>query len=104
MNLETLRQFKIGPFAVFDFAISYLIVYLFAPFLVKLSKKLHFPISKTQWLWLVIPFSILSHVISGDVTPLTGMFINTQGDIIVKVVVILMLYIGLRRKKEKECL
>ncbi|MDH5533063.1 MAG: hypothetical protein OEX81_01410 [Candidatus Pacebacteria bacterium] len=100
MNIETLRSFKIGPFAVFDFAISYLIVYLIAPLLVKISKKIKFPISKTQWLWLVVPFSVLSHIISGEMTPLTKMFINRDGDILVKVIVLFMLYMGIRRPKK----
>ena len=100
MNIETLRQFKLGPFAIFDFAISYLIIYLVSPFLVKLSKKLNFPISKAQWLWLVIPFSVATHILSGEMTPLTKMFVNLKGDIVVKVLVVLMLYMGLKRQKE----
>ena len=100
MDIETLRQFKLGPFAIFDFAISYLIVLLVAPLLVKISKKLKFPISKTQWLWLVLPFSVLSHIVVGNITPLTKMFINPNGDFIVKIIVTFMLYMGLRRTKK----
>jgi hypothetical protein len=100
MNIELLRQLRIGPFAVFDFAISYLIIYLVSPLLVKLSKKLNFPISKIQWLWLVIPFSILSHIISNEMTPLTRMFLSKDGDILVKIIIIFMLFMGLRRQKK----
>ena len=100
MDIETLRQFRIGPFAIFDFAISYLIVFLISPILVKISKKLKFPISKTQWLWLVIPFSILSHIVSGEMTPLTQMFIKPNDYYMVKIIVVFMTYIGLRRERK----
>lgn len=100
MVIETLRQYKIGPFAIFDFVISYLIVYLISPILVKLSKKLGFPISKVQWLWLVLPVSILTHIAVGNITPLTSMFIEPNKFYLVKITVIFMIYMGLKRNKK----
>jgi len=102
MNIELLRQFRIGPFAIFDFVISYLIIYLISPLLVKISKKFKYPISKNQWLWLVVPFSIVSHILVGSITPLTRMFIDPNGYIIVKIVILFMTYMGLKRKKKKK--
>jgi hypothetical protein len=102
MDIETLRSYRIGPFAIFDFAISYIIVFLIAPLLVKISKKLNFPITKTQWLWLVLPFSVLSHLMVGNITPLTEMFIEPNGNFLVKAIVLFMTYMGLRRVKKKK--
>lgn len=102
MDIETLRSYRIGPFTIFDFAISYIIVFLIAPLLVKISKKLNFPISTTQWLWLVLPIGVLSHLIVGNITPLTKMFIDPNGNFLVKAIVLFMTYMGLRRVKKKK--
>jgi len=37
--LQFLRQFKIGEYAIFDTAISLVVVYFLAPYLSKLFKK-----------------------------------------------------------------
>lgn len=90
-----LRTFRVGPFAVFDFAISYLIVYLLAPYLYKLGLKL----SRKQFLWLTLPFSILIHILFGKMTPLTEMFLDRHGAYWVKILVIFMIFMAIRSKK-----
>ncbi len=89
-----LRTFRIGPFAIFDFAISYLAVWIFAPFIIKLVSYIGFHPTRANLMWLVVPASILAHILVGTYTPLTKMFLNPSGDYIVKIIVLLMLYKG----------
>lgn len=88
-----LRTFRIGPFAIFDFAASYLLVYLLAPFLQKLGLKL----SREQILWLTLPVSILVHLVFQTHTPLTKMFLDPYGSYWVKALVAFMLVMAFRK-------
>ena len=94
--IELVRQFKIGPFAVFDIATAYLGVFLLSPLLTRVAKKLRLRISMVQWLWLVLPISILIHLIIGLRTPLTKMVIDPNNYYLVKFVILFMLFMGLR--------
>ena len=96
---DFLRQLKIGPFAVFDLAISYIGIYLISPTLTKLASKTRLQISRTQWLWLVLPSSIIIHIIFGQKTPLTDMFLDPNNFYIIKIVIIFMLVMGLKDTK-----
>lgn len=91
--IVTLRQFKIGPFAIFDLVISYVAIYLLAPLLSKIFSKL-FVISRTGWLWLTLPLSILIHLLFQQNTPLTQMILNPSGNFILKAMMIFMVYKG----------
>lgn len=91
MNIVTfLRSFRVGPFAIFDFAASFLAVYFLAPYLQKMGLKL----SRVQMMWFVVPASILVHILVGSQTPLTKMFIDPSGGYIVKVMFVLMVFMG----------
>jgi len=94
-TIEFLRQFRIGGFAIFDFAVSFIAVYFLAPFLSKLFRKIRIEIPKRNWLFLTIPLSILIHVIVGTITPLTRDFLDLQGHSILKVVVVLLVGFGM---------
>lgn len=94
--IELIRQFKVGPFAIFDIIVSYLGVFLLAPLLTKLALKAHLHVSKVQWLWLVLPISILAHLISGQRTPLTQMVIDPNHYYLEKLVILFMLFMGLK--------
>ena len=94
--IELIRQLRIGPFAVFDTAVAYLGVFLLAPLLTRLALKAHLQVSKAQWLWLVLPVSILAHLIFGQSTPLTKMFIDPNDYYLVKFVILVMLLMGLK--------
>jgi len=90
-----LRQFRLGDYAIFDFAVSFLGFYLLAPLLSKLFLKLRIDIPRQNWLYLTLPIGIITHLISGHITPLTRDFIDIQGHYIVKIVIIALLLIGL---------
>lgn len=95
--IDTLRQLKVGPFAVFDIALAYGGIFLVAPLLSKLFAKLHLDISRVAWLWLTVPISVLFHALFQRHTPLMQMLFNPHDFYFAKVVVLLMLFMGLRK-------
>jgi len=96
ISIEFLRQYKIAGFAIFDFAVSFIGVYLLAPLLSKLFGKLGIQILKKNWLFLTIPLSVLIHVLVSQITPMTKEFLDPQGHFILKGVIIILLIFGLR--------
>ncbi|MBI3495266.1 hypothetical protein HY065_01420 [Candidatus Berkelbacteria bacterium] len=96
MIIETLRSYRIGPFSIFDFATAYLGIYLVAPLLSWLFAKIGLKISRVSWLWLTIPIAIVVHLALGIRTPLMKMIFDLSGHYTVKIVVLIMLYMGLR--------
>lgn len=99
-----LRQFRFGPFAIFDFAASYLGVYLLSPLLIKLLNKLGVKTTKASWLWLTLPIGVLIHILFKQFTPFTLMFIDLNGGYLAKLLVVVMLYLGFRdfKRVKKE--
>lgn len=96
MNIiTTLRSFRIGPFAIFDFALSYLVVYLAAPYLQKMGLRL----SREQLLWFTLPVSVVVHIAFGLMTPLTKMVLDSSGGYWAKAVILFMIFMGLWRGK-----
>ncbi len=91
-----LRQFRLGDYAIFDFAVSFLGFYLLAPLLSKLFLKIRVDIPHQNWLYLTLPIGIVSHLLTGKITPLTRDFIDLQGHYIVKIMIIGLLFLGLR--------
>lgn len=98
-TISFLRQFRIGEYAIFDFAISFLGIYLFAPLLSKLLRKIGIEIPKLNWLFFVLPFAVTMHLIFGPITPMTGNFIDLNGHYILKIAVIGSFVLGLRNIK-----
>ncbi len=90
-----LRQFRLGDYAIFDFAVSFLGIYLLSPLLSKLFLKIRIDIPRQNWLYLTLPIGIVFHLIFGRITPLTRDFIDIQGHYIVKIVILGLLFIGL---------
>lgn len=97
ITIEYLRSFRLGPFAIFDFAISYVGVYLLVPMLNKIISPLNRSLTHFQWMLLVLPLSILFHIIFRNFTPLTKQALDLSGHYLLKIALIAMLYFGLRR-------
>ncbi len=95
-TIDFLRQFRFEGFAIFDFVVSYLGFYLLSPLIIKLFSYFNISISKSNIMWLVLPMSILFHIIFKADTPLTKMFLDPSGYYIAKITIILMLFMGLR--------
>jgi len=98
--ISVLRQFRIGPFTVFDTLLAYVGIYLVAPILSKLFLKFNINISRTSWLWLTLPIGVIFHLILNQNTPFTNMFLDQNGGYLSKIILILMLYMGLRNIKK----
>lgn len=97
MNIiETLRQFKIFEYAIFDFVVSFLGIYLASSWLSKIFLKMGIYVPKNNWLYLTLPFSILVHLVVGNITPMTRDFINLQGNYLLKILIIILLFLGLK--------
>lgn len=90
MIIQFLRQFKIGPFAIFDIVISYVGIYILSPLLIKIFKLIRINTNLSTWMWLTLPLSIVFHVIFNQNTPLTRMFLNTSDYWLVKSIIVIM--------------
>lgn len=91
-----LRQFKVGPFAIFDIAISYLGIYLLSPLLIKLFKKIHLRTTLITWMFLTLPVGVIFHVAFSQNTPLMKMLIDPGDFYLEKAVLLLMVVLGIR--------
>ncbi|MFA5987215.1 MAG: hypothetical protein WC797_01005 [Candidatus Paceibacterota bacterium] len=98
MIIETLRSYRIGPFAIFDFAVSYIAVYFLAPYLSKLFAYIGISINREQWLWLTLPIALVAHFIFRPDTPFTKMFLDLSGGWTAKLVIILMIVMAYVRR------
>lgn len=94
--IEYLRHFRIFDYAIFDFAASFLGIFLIAPLLSKLFLKIRVDIPKYNWLYLTLPISILVHILVGEITPMTAEFLDINGHYILKIVIFVLLVLGLR--------
>ncbi len=97
ITLEYLRSFRIYNFSVFDFTLAYLGIYLLVPLLNKLISFTHRELSHWQWMLLVLPISVIFHLATANMTPLTKLAIDPHGGYLLKAMLLAMLYFGLRR-------
>ena len=96
VDLVYLRHFRIGPYAMFDFVVSYLGIFLLAPLLSAACSKIHLNISRSGWLWLTLPLSIVFHIIFSQQTPFMKALINPNHYYVEAIVVLFMVYMGLK--------
>lgn len=94
--IEFLRQFRIFDYAIFDFMVVFLGFYLLAPILSKIFLKIGINIPKKNWLFLALPIGILTHLIFGNMTPMTRDFISLNGHYFLKIFIFLLLFFGLK--------
>lgn len=94
--IEFLRNYRLFGYAIFDFAAAFLGIYLLAPTLTKILKRIGVSIPKNDWLYLTLPIAILVHSLVGRITPLTRDFFNPQGHYILKIIIILLLLRGIK--------
>jgi len=94
--IEFLRQFRIGGYAIFDFAVAFLGIYLLSPLLSKIFLKFSIDIPKQNWLFLTLPIGILVHLLIGNMTPMTKALIDIHGHYVLKIVILILLILGLK--------
>jgi hypothetical protein len=95
-TIELLRQFRLAGYAIFDFAASFLGIYLLSPWLSKVFLKLNLSIPKHNWLFLTLPLSVLVHLLVGQATQMTKDFTNLNSHYILKAVILGLLFLGLK--------
>ncbi|MFH2232258.1 MAG: hypothetical protein ABII13_03770 [Patescibacteria group bacterium] len=95
-SIEYLRQFRIGSYAIFDFAVTFLGIYLLSPLLSKLFRKLRIDVPKRNWLYLALPISIVAHLLVGEITPMTKNFLDIHGHYILKILIVSLLVLGIK--------
>ncbi|MFA5359971.1 MAG: hypothetical protein WC349_03385 [Patescibacteria group bacterium] len=94
--IEFLRQFRIGGYAIFDFAVAFLGIYLLSPLLSKIFLKFSIDIPKQNWLFLTLPIGILVHLLIGNMTPMVKAFLDINGHYILKIVMLILLVLGIK--------
>jgi hypothetical protein len=101
LTISFLRQFRIGEYALFDFVVAFLGIALLSPFLSWLFRKFFkLEIPKKNWVFLTLPIGIMTHLITGPITPLTENFLDLGGHYVLKVVILTLLFFGLRNIKK----
>lgn len=98
MIITFLRSFRVGPFAIFDFAASYIAMYFLAPYLSKLFALAGIHVNREQWLWLTLPIALVFHLIFKSNTPFTKMVLDPSGGWIAKILIIVMLFMVYLRR------
>lgn len=94
--IEFLRHFRFNGYAIFDFMVVFLGVYILSPLLSKLFLKLRIAIPKQNWTLLTLPISIVTHLLVGNITPMTRDFIDTSGHYVLKVLILVLLIFGIK--------
>jgi hypothetical protein len=95
--IEFLRHYRIGGFSIFDFVVAYGGLLLLSPIIIKLLQKINVHMTWVNIMWLVLPLSIIAHVLTGHYTPLTKMFLNPSDYYFLKILIAFMVYMGLRK-------
>ncbi|MCA9369427.1 hypothetical protein KC721_03945 [Candidatus Woesebacteria bacterium] len=102
MTIEYLRSFRIGPYAIFDFAVSYLGIALVSPLLSKLTKKIGFTVPFSSWMWLTLPIGVLAHIAAGNITPLTEQTLSPNSGWVSKAILALMVVLAVKKIKRAK--
>ena len=98
LSIEFLRSFRVFQIAIFDLVISYLGIYLISPLIINFSKKIKIKTNKAQLLYLTLPASIIVHLLVGQETTLTKMFLDPSNYYLTKIIILSMIYMAFRRK------
>ena len=96
MTIELLRQFRVGGYALFDFVVSFLCIYILAPVLSKIFHTVHIEIPRKSWLFFTLPIGIITHLAIGNRTRMTKDFLDPQGHFLLKFLIIGLFLYGLK--------
>lgn len=94
--IEFLRQFRIGNFAIFDFAVAFLGIYILSPLLSRIFLKFRIIVPKINWLFLTLPIGIMVHLVIGNLTPMTKNFLDPHGHYFLKIIILALFILGLK--------
>jgi len=99
MTLETIRQIRLGEYAVFDLVLAFVGVYWAAPLLSRICRRLGVEVPRQSWLLLTLPLGLLVHLLIGSMTRMTREFINPEGDYLLKVLIVGLVLLGVKGMK-----
>ena len=96
ITLEYLRDFKVGPFTMFDTTLAFVGVLIVSPILTWLVAKLNYKVPLVSWLWFTVPVSIIFHAIFQQDTPLIKILTDphTLAFYVAIIVLVFMTYMG----------
>ncbi len=100
ITIESLRQFRLGEYAIFDMTLAFVGMGLLSPVLSKLFDLIKLEISRKIWLIWTLPISILIHLLVGQRTLMTKYFMDLDGHYLLKALIIILTIIGLREIKK----
>lgn len=95
-TIEYLRQFRFKEYAIFDFAAAFIGIYFLSPYLSRIFLKLNLDIPRKSWLFLTLPISIITHLLIGNITPMTKDFIDIHGHYLLKTLILSLLIFGIK--------
>jgi len=93
-TIEFLRSFKILGYAIFDLSVTFIGMYLLAPFLSGLFRRIHIDIPKRNWLYFALPIGIIVHILVGNITPMTKQFLDPNGYYLLKLLILGLAILG----------
>lgn len=94
--IDTLREFRIWEYAIFDLVVSFLGVYIIAPVLSRLFSKVYINISRRSRLLLTLPLSVLIHIGVGSMTTMTRDVIDIHSHYGIKIIMIICIVLWCR--------
>lgn len=94
--IALLRQFRIGPFAVFDTVLGYIGILILSPLLTKLFAQIQVRIPWSSWLWWMLPISVVFHLLFRQHTPLIQTLSQAPGFLVVSAMLLFMTFMGAR--------
>jgi hypothetical protein len=100
MSITYLRQFKLAGYAVFDFAASFLGMFLLSPLLSGLARRAGWQVPRGNWVFMAMPLGVAVHLASGNMTPMTRDFIDPRGHYLVKAAILVFLVLSFRSIKK----
>ena len=100
--IDFLRQYRVGGFALFDFTVAFLGIFLLAPFFSRIFRKVGLEIPRHSWLFFTLPIGIIVHMLIGKHTPLTQEFLDPNGHYLSKVIILVLVVLGIMGIKKAK--
>ena len=101
MDVEYLRSFRLGGYAIFDMLSAFLGIYLLSPWLTRVFLKIGLVVPKKNWLILTLPLGVLFHLLFGAKTLMTERLFDPSGYYFLKIFLVCLFVFGLVGVKKK---
>lgn len=99
-TLEFLRQYRIAGYAWFDLIVSFIGIYFLAPLLTQLFLKFKIKIPRISWMFFTLPLSIIIHLLTKNITPMTRNFLDMNGHYVLKIFIVCLFILGVMNIKK----